>query len=68
MSFTIAGLAFSNASVALVHAMSRLIGGHFHAPHGLPNAMLLPTITRFGLTAALPRYAEAARHIGFSDP
>jgi alcohol dehydrogenase class IV len=63
---TQAGLAFSNASVALVHGMSRPIGAHFHVPHGLSNAMLLPAVTRFGLASALPRYAEAARRIGFA--
>src|SRR6201996_4972549 len=46
---TQAGLAFSNASVALVHGMSRPIGAHFHVPHGLSNAMLLPAITRFSV-------------------
>jgi len=61
---TLAGLAFSNASVALVHGMSRPIGAHFHVPHGLSNAMLLPAVTRFGLSAALPRYARAARCMG----
>jgi len=61
---TLAGLAFSNASVALVHGMSRPIGAHFHVPHGLSNAMLLPAVTRYGLAAALPRYAEAARCMG----
>ena len=44
---TQAGLAFSNSSVALVHGMSRPIGAHFHVPHGLSNAMLLPAMTRF---------------------
>lgn len=63
---TLAGLAFSNASVALVHGMSRPIGAHFHVPHGLSNAMLLPTVTRYSLNAALPRYAEAARIAGFA--
>ena len=63
---TQAGLAFSNASVALVHGMSRPIGAHFHVPHGLSNAMLLPAVTRFGLDAAQPRYAEAARRIGMA--
>ena len=61
---TLAGLAFSNASVALVHGMSRPIGAHFHVPHGLSNAMLLPAVTRYGLAAALPRYAQAARCMG----
>lgn len=61
-----AGLAFSNASVALVHGMSRPIGAHFHVPHGLSNAMLLPAVTRFSLDAAPARYAEAARRIGLA--
>src|SRR5271166_289936 len=63
---TQAGLAFSNASVALVHGMSRPIGAHFHVPHGLSNAMLLPAITRFSVSGAETRYAEAARRIGFA--
>ncbi|MFT2093351.1 iron-containing alcohol dehydrogenase [Acidiphilium sp.] len=63
---TLAGLAFSNASVALVHGMSRPIGAHFHVPHGMSNAMLLPAVTRFSLNAALPRYAESARLAGFA--
>jgi alcohol dehydrogenase class IV len=63
---TLAGLAFSNSSVALVHGMSRPIGAHFHVAHGLSNAMLLPAVTRFSLAAALPRYAEAARAMGIA--
>ena len=46
--------------------MSRPIGAHFHVPHGLSNAMLLPAVTRFSLAAALPRYAQAARLAGFA--
>ncbi|HET6607828.1 MAG TPA: iron-containing alcohol dehydrogenase [Rhodopila sp.] len=61
-----AGLAFSNSSVALVHGMSRPIGAHFHVPHGLSNAMLLPAITRFSVPGAETRYAAAARQIGFA--
>jgi len=63
---TLAGIAFSNSSVALVHGMSRPIGAHFHVPHGLSNAMLLPAVTEFSLNAALPRYAEAARAMGIA--
>jgi alcohol dehydrogenase class IV len=63
---TQAGLAFSNSSVALVHGMSRPIGAHFHVPHGLSNAMLLPAITRFSVPGAEARYAEASRCIGFA--
>lgn len=62
-----AGLAFSNSSVALVHGMSRPIGAHFHVPHGLSNAMLLPAVTRFSISGAATRYAEAARRIGFAE-
>ncbi len=65
---TTAGLAFSNSSVALVHGMSRPIGAHFHVPHGLSNAMLLPAVTRFSVPGAEPRYAEASRRTGFAAP
>jgi alcohol dehydrogenase class IV len=65
---TQAGMAFSNASVALVHGMSRPIGAHFHVPHGLSNAMLLPAVTAFSVQAAEGRYAECARTIGVADP
>ena len=58
---TQAGIAFSNASVALVHGMSRPLGVHFHVPHGLSNAMLLPAVTAFSASAALARYAVCAR-------
>jgi alcohol dehydrogenase class IV len=58
---TQAGIAFSNSSVALVHGMSRPIGAKFHVPHGLSNAMLLPTITAFSIAAAKTRYADCAR-------
>ena len=61
---TLAGVAFSNASVALVHGMSRPIGALFHVPHGLSNAMLLPEITAWSIPAAEARYADCARAIG----
>ncbi|MCL9775923.1 iron-containing alcohol dehydrogenase [Vibrio methylphosphonaticus] len=64
---TLAGVAFSNASVALVHGMSRPIGAHFHVPHGMSNAMLLPTVTEYSIPAAKTRYAECARAMGVAD-
>lgn len=63
---TFAGIAFSNASVALVHGMSRPIGAFFHVPHGLSNAMLLPAVTAFSLPAAPERYADCARAMGIA--
>lgn len=60
------GMAFANASVALVHGMSRPIGALFHVPHGISNAMLLPTVTRFSVPGATVRYAEVARTLGWA--
>ena len=64
---TTAGMAFSNASVALVHGMSRPIGAFFHVPHGLSNAMLLPEVAAFSAPAALDRYAACARAMGVAN-
>ena len=61
---TLAGVAFSNASVAMVHGMSRPIGACFHVPHGLSNAMLLPSVTAFSIPGAPERYADCARAMG----
>jgi len=61
---TLAGIAFSNASVALVHGMSRPIGAFYHVPHGLSNAMLLPAVTKFSLPSATKRYADCSRAMG----
>lgn len=63
---TLAGVAFSNASVALVHGMSRPIGAFFHVPHGLSNAMLLPSVTEYSIPAAPERYADCARAMGIA--
>src|SRR6202140_5663778 len=64
---TTAGMAFSNASVALVHGMSRPIGAFFHVPHGLSNAMLLPEITPFSAPAAFARYPACAHAMGIAE-
>lgn len=63
---TEAGLAFSNASVALVHGMSRPLGALFKVPHGLSNAMLLPVVTAYSASAAPGRYAACARAMGLA--
>ena len=64
---TLAGVAFSNASVALVHGMSRPIGAFYHVPHGLSNAMLLPMVTEYSIPAAPERYADCARAMGVAN-
>ncbi|ARA99562.1 iron-containing alcohol dehydrogenase [Geobacillus thermodenitrificans] len=58
-----AGMAFSNASVTLVHGMSRPIGALFHVPHGVSNAMLLPGVLEFTKESAIERLAVIARLI-----
>lgn len=55
-----AGIAFSNASVALVHGMSRPIGALFHVAHGVSNAALLGVVMEFSLEGNLQRYADIA--------
>ena len=60
------GVAFTNASVCLVHGMSRPLGAVYHVPHGLSNAVLLPTVTRFSLSGNLVRYANIARVMGLA--
>lgn len=60
----LAGIAFSNSSVALVHGMSRPIGAHFGIAHGLSNALLFAEVTRFSLPGAEGRYADCARALG----
>lgn len=56
----LAGQAFANAPVAAVHALAYPLGGHFHIPHGLSNALVLPTVIEFNAPAAAPLYAELA--------
>lgn len=57
----LAGMAFANAPVGAVHALAYPIGGHFHVPHGLSNALVLAPVMAFNLPACEPLYAELAR-------
>jgi alcohol dehydrogenase class IV len=59
-----AGLAFGNASVALVHAMSRPLGAHFGIPHGLANAILLPWVMEYNRPACPEKFAAIAEALG----
>lgn len=56
----LAGQAFSNSPVAAVHALAYPLGGHYHLPHGLTNALMLGPVLRFNMKAAAPLYAELA--------
>lgn len=59
-----AGIAFNNASVTLIHGMSRPIGAMFHVAHGLSNAMLMKECLSFALSGAYDRFGELGRSIG----
>lgn len=56
----LAGQAFANSPVAAVHALAYPIGGTFHIPHGLSNALVLPHVLRFNAPDAYALYAEIA--------
>lgn len=58
----LAGMAFANAPVAAVHALAYPLGGHFHVPHGLSNALVLPHVLEFNMADDLgaSQYAEIA--------
>lgn len=58
-----AGQAFANAPVAAVHALAYPLGGRYHIPHGLSNALVLPEVLRFNAPEAAHWYAELAPHI-----
>ena len=56
----LAGQAFANSPVAAVHALAYPLGGHFHIPHGLSNALVLAQVLRFNAKTAPRPYAEIA--------
>nr|WP_300842506.1 iron-containing alcohol dehydrogenase [uncultured Acetatifactor sp.] len=62
-----AGIAFNNASVTLIHGMSRPIGALFHVAHGLSNAMLIKECLGFALEGAYDRFADLGRAIGAAE-
>jgi len=62
-----AGIAFNNASVTIIHGMSRPIGALFHVAHGLSNAMLMKECLGFALEGAYDRFADLGRAIGVAD-
>jgi alcohol dehydrogenase class IV len=61
---TLAGLAFSNVGVAVVHALEYPVGGAVHCSHGAGNGLLLPYVMRFNLPARIERFAAVARLLG----
>ena len=62
-----AGLAFSNASLGLVHAMAHSLGGLKDLPHGECNAILLEHVVNFNFSSEPERYLKIAKTLGFND-
>lgn len=62
----LAGQAFANSPVAAVHALAYPLGGHFHIPHGLSNALVLPHVLRFNSKESSELYSELAPYISSS--
>lgn len=62
-----AGIAFNNASVTIIHGMSRPLGALFHIPHGISNAMLMNECLTYALSGAYERFAILGREIGVAD-
>lgn len=60
----IAGMAFSNVGLGVVHGMAHPMGSLFDIPHGVANAMLLPTIMEFNAPVCLDKYVEIAKAMG----
>ncbi len=68
MASLMAGLAFSNASLGLVHAMAHSLGGALDLVHGECNAILLEKVARFNFDAASEKYGRLARAMGAGSP
>ena len=61
---TIAGMAFANSSVGLVHAVAHALGGQFNIAHGIANALMLPLVMQYNLIACPSKYADIAWALG----
>ena len=63
----IAGMGFSNVGLGIVHSMAHQLGAVYDTPHGIANAMLLPTVMRFNGEVCADRFREILCHIGRPD-
>lgn len=63
----IAGMGFSNVGLGIVHSMAHQLGAVYDTPHGIANAILLPTVMRFNGEVCADRFREILCHIGRPD-
>lgn len=64
----IAGMAFSNVGLGVVHGMAHPLGAIFDIPHGVANALLLPTVMEYNMPAALDKYVQIAKAMNVYRP
>jgi len=63
----IAGMGFSNVGLGIVHSMAHQLGAVYDTPHGIANAILLPTVMRYNGEVSWERFREILMHIGRED-
>ncbi len=64
----LAGVAFSHSMVGMVHGIAHALGGVYHIPHGLANALILPEVMAYNLETRYERYADIALAMGIAFP
>ena len=64
----LAGVAFSHSMCGMVHGISHALGGVYHIPHGLANALVLPEVMEYNLESQPQRYADIAVALGVNFP
>ena len=60
----VAGMGFSNVGLGIVHSMAHPLGAVFDIPHGVANALLLPIVMEFNMSACIEKYGDIARAMG----
>ena len=60
----VAGMGFSNVGLGIVHSMAHPLGAVYDIPHGVANALLLPTVMEFNKSACVEKYGDIARALG----
>ena len=60
----IAGMGFSNVGLGIVHSMAHPLGAVYNTPHGVANAIILPTVMEYNAPATGEKYREIARAMG----